>query len=250
MRVLSCAGLAAALSALMVPASARAQTPTPTQNTPWNLEVSVGWAFPVSGNILSAAIGRINDQPTVIDAQSYGDVYGTGVAYEFGAGYMLDDRSEVHGSFAFQSVSADLQKIGSIGNAPLYATFDPYKSIAFEGGYRRYFADPTERLRPFGGVSLGIAVIREIDADLAAPDIDQTLNATDFYDRTGAFTFGFSGGALYAITDRVDVKGELGFHHTTGLSQIDGLAGTGLEKANDNSGRWTLPFTVGARVRF
>ncbi len=248
MRLFSCAGLAVAFVTLMVPASARAQTPL--QNTPWSAEVSVGWDFPVSGNILSAAIGRVFDQPTIIDAQSYGDVYGTGVAYRFGAGYMLDDRNEVRGSFAFQSVSADLHKIGTTANVPLYATFDPYKSIAFEGGYRRYFADPSQRLRPFGGVNLGIAVIREIDADLAAPDIDKTLNSTDFYDRTGAFTFGFSGGALYAITDRVDLKGELGFHHTSGLSQIDGLEGTGLEKVNDNSGRWTLPFTVGARVRF
>jgi hypothetical protein len=48
----------------------------------------------------------------------------------------------------------------------------------------------------------------------------------------------------------VDVKGELGFRHVSGLSPIDGLKGTGLEKVNDNSGRWTLPFTVGARVRF
>jgi hypothetical protein len=248
MRLLPCAGLAAAFVTLMLPASAHAQTPL--QNTPWSVEVTVGWDFPVSGNILSAAIGRVFDQSTIIDAQSYGDVYGTGVAYEFGAGYMLDDRSEVRGSFAFQSVSADLQQIGTTANAPLYATFDPYKSIAFEAGYRRYFADRSERLRPFGGVNLGIAVVREIDADLAAPDIDKTLNATDFYDRTGAFTFGFSGGALYAITDRVDLKGELGFHHTSGLSQIDGLEGTGLEKVNDNSGRWTLPFTVGARVRF
>ena len=249
MRLSSCAGLAAFL-AVVLPVSARAQTPTPTQNTPWNVEVSVGWDFPVSGNILSAAIGQVFDQSTIIDAQSYGDVYGTGVRYEFSGGYMLDDHSEVRGAFAFQSVSADLQKIGTTGNVPLYATFDPYKSIAFEGAYRRYFAEPTERLRPFGEVTAGIAVIREIDADLAAPDINQTLNATDFYDRTGAFTFGFSGGALYAVTDRLDVKGELGFHHTTGLSPIDGLVGTGLEKVNDNSGRWTLPFTVGARVRF
>jgi opacity protein-like surface antigen len=248
MRQLPCAGLTAAFLALMLPASAHAQTPL--QNTPWSVEATVGWDFPVSGNILSAAIGRVFDQATIIDAQSYGDVYGTGIAYQFGAGYMLDDRNEVRGSFAFQSVSADLHKIGTTANVPLYATFDPYKSIAFEGGYRRYFADRTERLRPFGGVNLGIAVIREIDADLAAPDIDKTLNATDFYDRTGAFTFGVSGGALYAITDRVDVKGELGFHHTSGLSQIDGLAGTGLEKVNDNSGRWTLPLTLGARVRF
>ena len=55
---------------------------------------------------------------------------------------------------------------------------------------------------------------------------------------------------LYALSERVDVKGELGFRHVSGLSQIDGLQGTGLEKVNDNSGRWTLPFTVGLRVRF
>ena len=248
MRLLPCAGLAAAFVTLMLPASARAQTPF--QNTPWSVEVTVGWDFPVSGNILSAAIGRVFDQPTIIDAQSYGDVHGTGVAYKFGAGYMLDDRNEVRGSFAFQSVSADLRQIGTTANVPLYCDVRPVQVDRLQGGYRRYFADRSERLRPFGGVNLGIAVVREIDADLAAPDIDKTLNATDFYDRTGALTFGFSGGVLYAITDRVDVKGELGFHHTSGLSQIDGLEGTGLEKVNDNSGRWTLPFTVGARVRF
>ena len=41
-----------------------------------------------------------------------------------------------------------------------------------------------------------------------------------------------------------------GFRHVSGLSAIDGLKGTGLESTNDNSGRWTLPFTVGVRVRF
>jgi hypothetical protein len=248
MRLSSGLAAFAAFIALIFPASAHAQTPS--ENTPWSVEGEIGWAFPVSGNILSAGIGRINDQATVINAQTYGDVYGTGVAYQFGAGYMLDERNEVLGSFAFQSVGADLQQIGTIANVPLYATFDRYRTIEFEAGYRRYFADRAERLRPFGGVNLGVAVIREIDADLAAPALNQTLNVTNFYDRTGAFTFGFSGGVLYALSDRIDVKGELGFHHTSGLSQIEGLAGTGLENVNDNSGRWTMPLTLGARVRF
>ena len=51
MRLLPCAGLAAAFVTLMLPASAHAQTPL--QNTPWSVEVTVGWDFPVSGNILS-----------------------------------------------------------------------------------------------------------------------------------------------------------------------------------------------------
>ena len=233
--------------ALLIPGVIQAQTPT---HETWSVEGDVGWDFPVSGNILSAAIGRINDQATVIDSQSYGDIYGTGVKWGFGVGYRLDERSEVRGSMSFQSVSADLSKIGSVANAPLYATFDAYKSISIEGGYRRYFADSAQRLRPYAGGTLGIAIVREIDADLAAPDLGVVLNATDFYDRTGAFTIGFNGGVLYAITERVDVKGELGFRHVSGLSAIDGLKGTGLESTNDNSGRWTLPFTVGLRVRF
>jgi opacity protein-like surface antigen len=236
-----------ALTVVML--AGRAQAQTPSQET-WSFEGDVGWDFPVSGNILSAAIGRVFDQTTVIDSQSYGDIYGTGVKWGFGVGYRLDNRSEVRGALTFQSVSADLKKIGTTANAPLYATFDPYKSISLDAGYRRYFADSTERLRPYAGGTLGIAIISEIDADLAAPDINQVLNATDFYDRTGAFTLGLNGGVLYAVTDRVDVKGELGFRHISGLSPIDGLEGTGLESTNDNTGRWTLPFTVGLRVRF
>ncbi|HJY33654.1 MAG TPA: hypothetical protein VJ260_02315, partial [Vicinamibacterales bacterium] len=175
----------AALALLVLPIRAQAQTPS---HETWSVEGDVGWDFPVSGNILSAAIGQVFDQATIIDSQSYGDIYGTGVKYGFSVGYRLDERSEVRGSLTFQSVSADLSKIGSTGDAPLYATFDPYKSISIEGGYRRYFADSAERLRPFAGGTLGIAIVREIDADLAAPDLGKTLNATDFYDRTGALT--------------------------------------------------------------
>ena len=124
----------AALALLVLPIRAQAQTPS---HETWSVEGDVGWDFPVSGNILSAAIGQVFDQATVIDSQSYGDIYGTGVKYGFSVGYRLDERSEVRGSLTFQSVSADLSKIGTTGNAPLYATFDPYKSISIEGGYRR-----------------------------------------------------------------------------------------------------------------
>jgi opacity protein-like surface antigen len=237
----------AALALCLVPGLAAAQVPT---DATWSAEASVGWDFAAGGNILSSGIGRVFDQATVIGNQSYGDVYGTGVRWDFGVGYKLDDRSEVRGELGFQSSSSKLVQIGSTGSAPLYATFADYRTILFDGGYRRYFAEPTERLRPYAGATIGVAIVREIDADLAAPDLDQTLNATDFYDRTGALAWGLNGGVLYAVTDGLDVKGELALRHVGGLSQIDGLAGTGLENTNDNSGRWTIPFTVGLRIRF
>src|SRR5215470_18331361 len=94
---------------LLIPTISHAQTPYQEK---WSIEGDVGWDFPVSGNILSAAIGRVFDQATVIDSQSYGDIYGTGVKWGVSAGYRLDEFSEVRGSLTFQSVSADLSKIG------------------------------------------------------------------------------------------------------------------------------------------
>src|SRR6478752_8903105 len=119
----------AALALLVLPVRAGAQTPS---HETWSVEGDVGWDFPVSGNILPAAIGQVFDQATVIDSQSYGDIYGTGVKYGVGVGYRLDERSEVRGSLTFQSVSADLKQIGTAATAPLYATFDPYKSLSLD----------------------------------------------------------------------------------------------------------------------
>jgi len=48
----------------------------------------------------------------------------------------------------------------------------------------------------------------------------------------------------------VDVFGQLGVRWVSGMSAIDNLEGTGLDTINDKSGRWTMPFLTGVRVRF
>jgi Outer membrane protein beta-barrel domain len=216
----------------------------------WSVEAAIGWDNGISGNVHSAGIGVLNGLPTVIEERSYDEVYGTGVQWRFGAGYMLDDRQEIIGRFTIQSISADALRVGTVASADLFATFDDYNSFAIEGGYRYHFTTDVERLRPYGAGLIGIAVIDEIDANFAAPSIGLTRDATDFYDGTAAFTFGFEGGILYGFTEQVDLNVNLGFRYTSGLSEVDGLQGTGLEDINDDSGRWTLPFMVGVRFRF
>jgi hypothetical protein len=216
----------------------------------WSAEASIGWDNSISGNVHSAGIGVLNGLTTVIEERSYGDVYGTGVQFKFGAGYMLDARQQVRGTFTFQNVSADALEVGSLGTSALFATFDDYSSFALDGGYRYHFETKYPKLRPYAGATLGIAVIDEIDAMFAAPALNLALDATDFYDGTAAFTFGVEGGALYALNDRLDLEASLGFRFVSGLSEVDGLQGTGLEDINDDSGRWTLPFMVGMRVKF
>ena len=83
-----------------------------------------------------------------------------------------------------------------------------------------------------------------------APQVNLAQNATDFYDRTAAFTPGGNVGVLWQASDRVGVFGQVGLRFVTGMPAGDGLVGTGLETINDNSSRWTVLLDVGVRARF
>jgi hypothetical protein len=85
---------------------------------------------------------------------------------------------------------------------------------------------------------------------LVAPTANLAGNATDFYDRTAAFALGGNAGLLWQMSDRFGFFGQLGLRWVSGMSEVDGLEGTGLETINDKSARWTVPFLVGVRGRF
>ena len=230
----------------LIAADASAQT----SQSPWSAEVSVGWDIGLSGDFLSAGIGTLNNVPVVFQSQPFDEVYGNGVVWQFGAGYMLDDANEVRAQYSYQRVGADVVNLGTAGTNSLVATFDDYHAHSIEAGARHYFAPRSERLRPYGGAAIGVSIISEIDGVLASPEAGLARYATDLYDGTAAFMFGVNGGVLYAINDRFDVNGQLGFRYNSGLSAIDALAGTGLEKVNEKSSRWTMPITFGVRVKF
>jgi hypothetical protein len=241
---------------LLVATSARAQSapaPAAAANAPdrrWAVEASVGWDNSIGGNVFSSAIGVLSGFPVVIRNSTYGDVYGTGVQWRFGAGYMLDEQQEVRGAITIQNVSADVVEVGTLSAAPLFATFSDYQSVSLDGGYRYHFATSYKQVHPYAGATLGIAVIDRINGAFAAPNIGFTAASTDFYDGTAAFTFGIEGGVLFPLNDRVDLNANLGFRHVSGLSKVDAFRGTGLEDINNDSGRWTLPIMFGARFKF
>ena len=216
----------------------------------WNIEGGVGWDISLSGDFLSAGIGTLNGLPTVIEPQSFGDVYGTGVQWQFSGGYMVDEINEVRAQFTYQRVGSGISDLGTAGGSDLVATFDDYKAWTLEAGYRHYFAKRRERLRPYGGGTLGVSIIDEIDGAFSASQAGITRYATDFYDGTAALTLGVNGGVLYGLNDQIDVNGQVGFRYNSGLSQIDGLVGTGLEDINDKSARWTMPISIGIRFNF
>ena len=217
---------------------------------PWAVEFGIGWDNSISGNINSGGIGRINNLPVVILKNTYEDVYGTGLHLKFGGGYFIDEISELRATFTFQSLDADLVPMGDIGTSRLYGQYQDYQSFGLDVGFRIYAKGQDAPLRPYAEATAGIAFVDETDVTLVAPSIGLTGTATDFYDRTAAFTLGGNAGVLWQVADQVGVFGQLGLRWVSGMSEVDGLQGTGLETINDNSARWTVPFVVGVRARF
>ena len=241
--------IAAALAgALSMAAGAQAQPAAPS--SPWSAEVALGWDNSISGNINSSGIGELNDQVVVVARNSYDNVYGTGLHFRFGGGYLLNENLEARASFTFQSLDADyVSPMGDIGVSKLYAQYTDYQAFTLDVGLRRY-GRLSESVQAYGEGSIGLGFIDETDVTLVAPSINFTGTATDFYDQTAAFTMGFAAGLMVKTSERISVFGQLGLRWVSGMAEIDNLAATGLENINDNSSRWTLPFVGGVRVRF
>jgi hypothetical protein len=233
------------VAALAIAGSARAQTPPAHR---WNIDFGIGWDNSLSGNITSGAIGSINGQSVVFLKNTYDDVYGTGLHLHGGVGYFLDDVSEFRVVVTFQSLGADLTRLGDIGVSNLYGQFDDYQSVGIDAVYRRYVPiKPT--LRVYGEGGLGVVYVDRLHADLVAPSINYQAPLT-FYDRSASFAVSIDGGVMFEAKPQVDVFAQLGIRYVTGLAASATVVGVGLENVNQHSARWSVPFTLGVRYRF
>ena len=228
-------------------AKAHAQS---AEESRWVLDLGVGIDVSVNGNVNSGAIGRLQGQAAAILPNPYGDVYGTGLHFKFGGGYVLDEVSELRGVFTYQSADANLVRLGDIGPSSLYGQYSDYKSLGLDLGYRRYVPLPASRVRMYGEATLGLAFIDEINVLLSAPQANLVLDQTDFYDQTAAFAWGLNFGVLFPVASQMDLSAQVGLRRVTGLAEVDQLVGTGLDEINNDSARLTFPIVVGVRFRF
>jgi Outer membrane protein beta-barrel domain len=214
------------------------------------LDLGAGIDVSVNGNVNSGAIGRLQGQAAAILPSPYGDVYGTGLHFKFGGGYVLNPQSELRGIFTYQSADANLVRLGDLGPSSLYGQYSDYKTIGLDLGYRRYVPLTNSKIRVYGEGTLGIASIDRINVLLSAPQANLVVDQTDFYDSTAAFTWGLNFGVLFPVAAKVDLSAQVGLRHVSGLAEVDQLIGTGLDEINNDSGRLTFPIVVGVRFRF
>jgi Outer membrane protein beta-barrel domain len=222
-----------------------------TSETKWSIDVAIGWDNSLSGNINSSTIGTINNQTVVILTNQYQEVYGTGLHFRVGGGYMLNPNTEARVTLSVQALDSDLATLGDYGASPLYGDYSDYESTSLDFGLRRYGrARADNTLRPYAEGSIGIGVINAIDVELVAPQANLVTNANNFYQQTTAFSWAVHAGVLWDMSRRFGGFAQLGLRYMSGLAEVDNIVGTGLDAINDDSSRWTLPFVIGVRVGF
>jgi hypothetical protein len=241
--------IGAMLSAIVFGAGSTAQAQA--EHSPWSVDFGIGFDNDLAGHINSSGVGTLNGQTVVILANTYEEVYGTGLHLRGGVGYNVHDtNTELRATVTFQSLDADfVTPLGDIGASKLYAQYTDYQSLALDFGARQYI-DLNNRFRAYGEAAIGFGFIDKIDATLVAPTINLSGKANDLYDQTVATALSGNVGLLYKAGDRVGVFGQFGLRWMSGLAQVDDLVGTGLETINDKSSRWTIPFVVGVRYQF
>jgi hypothetical protein len=131
---------------------------------------------------------------------------------------------------------------------PLLALFDDYKAFGMEVGYRQYFGAAT--VRPYVGAGGGFVRVDEIQSEFSVPAAGVVLSNVNMYDTSVVPSVGAGGGVQIDLSDRLAVQGGVEFRWQGDATDLDGLAGTGLESINDESRRWSMPITGGITVRF
>jgi hypothetical protein len=208
-----------------------------------------------SGDVIQAASGQtLSGIPINMQDTSYDDIFGRMNLFKVGVGWRTTERSEALFNFRWGRSNADIVQIGTVGSAvtaPLNVQFSDYNYWGVEGGQRFYFT--RARFTPFVGYLVGAIRYDDITSNFVdiSPSLTPGLAAQDgkFFEKSWALTVGPTGGFLVGLGP-IEALAEVQLQYQGKLSDVDWLVEEGLRNINDDSSRWSLPITFGARVRF
>ena len=205
-----------------------------------------------SGNMIKAASGTTTGgAPINLTETKYDDVYGRMEMFKVGVGYRTTPRAEGVLNFIISRSSSETVNVGTVGTTPLAVDFTDYNYWGLEGGQRFFFA--RTRFTPYLGYLVGVNRYDDIRGTFVgvAPEQTPGLAAQDgkFFEKAWAISFGPTGGFLIGVGP-FEVMAETQLRFMNGLSDVDWLVEEGLKDINSESSRWSIPFTIGARIRF
>lgn len=234
---------------LAVPLSAQAQDDGVKGK--FSVALRGGLETTVNGDLHEGGRGTVLGLATSVDAKSFNDVYGGFGMLRFGGGigYGLTDNLEVIANVSYARGSADRLQVGTVAGLTLNAEFDDYEDLTVEGGVRLHL--PTSGpVDPYLNVVGGVRRVSAIPSTFSVPAANVTLANTPFYDDSTVAVVGGDLGVAFALGPNVSLGGEVGLRWQGGLTDIEGLRGTGLENLNDVGQRWSLPVSAVLSFRF
>ena len=154
-------------------------------------------------------------------------------------------------NFVISESASDTVNVGTAGAVPLNVDFDDYSYWGFEAGQRFYFT--RVRFTPYAGYLIGLNRYGDITGTFVDVPAEATpgLAAQDgkFFEKSWAFSLGPTAGVLVGVGP-FEVMAETQLRYMGRLSDVDWLVEQGLRDINSESSRWSLPFQLGARIRF
>jgi hypothetical protein len=242
--------------AVVTPAPAGQLAPAPVDDTlRHRLTISVLWGVDnsFSGEIAQDGSATYQGMPITFFDTDFDSVYGKMGLLKIGFGYRTSPRTEANFNFVWSNSTSEVVEIGTVGDqvAPLSVKFGDYDYWGVEGGQRFFFS--RVRFTPFAGYTIGVNRFSSIAADFSSPATGPqpliAVNNSEFFKASWAFSFSFTGGLLVGLGP-VELMAETGLRYMGGLADVPPLAETGLATINDDSSRWSIPFLIGARLRF
>jgi hypothetical protein len=218
------------------------------QSNPWSVSFDLGTQVALNGDVHEGGTGTVLGLPTQVQARSYGDIYSNGFSWAAGLGYRVGEAGEIRVQGSYTANPADRLQVGTVAGLPLFALFDDYKAFGIDVGYRQYLG--TARARPYVGARGGFVRVDQIQSEFSVPAAGVVLSNVNMYDTSAVPSLGVGGGVQVTLSERVAVQGGVEFKWQGDATDLDGLAGTGLESINDKSRRWSMPITGGLTVRF
>jgi hypothetical protein len=237
------------LTALLLAAPASALAQDEGVRGRWGLTFSAGATLPIGGEFHEGGRGTVLGLPTSVDSKGYSDIYDPGFGWRAGAGYGVSDNVEIFGAFAWERTEASELSVGNVASLDLRAAFGDYTSYGIDAGMRYHFT-PGAAVNPYVSVLAGFRQVDAIPGTFSVPAAGVTLPDTPFFDDSTVPVIGGDFGVLFAVSSQFSLGVEGGIRYHTDLSDIEGLAGTGLENLNDAGSRWSVPISGVVRVEF
>lgn len=234
-----------ALGAAVVPASASAEG----LKGRWSVALQGGTDIELSGKVHEGGSGTVLSLPTIVGERSFSDVYDPGFRGQISVGYGIGKASELFVRGSYYKTTSEALQVGTVAGLTLNGDFAEYKEWGAEFGYRHYFRVDKPFKLYVGGL-VGVRSVSELPATFSVPAAGVVLSDVPFYDSSNVGVFGADLGFTFDVSETVALGLETGPRYQTGLSDLEGLAGTGLERINDAGSRWSMPVFATLSVRF